>query len=103
MGEMRKWLIAQYWRFRALVLWNIGQWKPPEWDCDVRRDILLKEMKASGLVAGIDFVGVWGDVDGARHCCLELFKKWRIDPAAPGVEMTNVWKGTYQKVPNRDI
>ncbi len=101
--------IAQYsrWKKRAEELYEEGKIKPSGWDCDVRREIIFKEMEQAGLIPGKDFVVVYADVGGRRHTFLELFGKttkeyklngYRIDPADPkgALKIKNLWKADYQ-------
>jgi len=113
--KAQKKIIAK-WVARAAELCVQGRNMPESWDCDVRRDILRKEMDADGLKLGKDYVIMYGYVCGGFHTCLELFgtnkKKvvcffWkytaingvRIDPTfSANKTMYQLWKGEYQDV-----
>ncbi len=107
MNFIKRYLIARRWQSRAKQLWEKGKLMPPSWDCDVRREILIKEMAAEGLKLGVDFVVVWAGAQHRSHTFLELFGKndpffrlngYRIDAADPyfKLKFDSLWKGEYK-------
>jgi len=111
--------IASFWKNRARELYEQGKSMPPSWNCKVRVDILIDEMKKAGLTLGKEFVVVRCKVKDyysgqlLDHICLEMFGSnakerpdsqgnihsvidgFIIDPASPGATYRNVWKGEY--------
>ena len=88
---------AQKWQRIANQMLELGEFMPKRWDCDTRTILLVDSMKERGLICGKDFVVVWGNIGEERHMRLEMYKRYEIDPASPGMRMTNVWKGEYFK------
>jgi hypothetical protein len=84
---MWKWLQYWYWQNVAEDLV-----KYRGYDCDGSLGVIMKRWK---LIPGKDFVAIHGSIDGVRHMRIELWGRYILDGASPGVKMTAEWKGAY--------
>lgn len=109
--KIKQYFKAQYWLEEAKDMMEAGRKAPKEWDCDVRRNILIDKMEKSGLEIRKDFVVCYcraydNDWNLVKHTFLELFgtnKKrkrkyqlngYRIDPANTG-KIYELYKSPY--------